>query len=104
MMELPTVPTVVLVVWVQSSSFMLTMLPWKGAVSLMVLPKVGSAFSLRYLILMTLEGLFRSPDALRPLILCNCDCKLFTSAICRGLHWYTMRCNHFHRVVSHLGK
>ena len=26
--------------------------------------------------------------------LCNCDCKLLTSAICRGLHWYTMRCIH----------
>ena len=41
----------------------------------------------------------RSPDALRPLTLCkltlcNCDCKLLTSAICRGLHWYTMRCIH----------
>ena len=36
----------------------------------------------------------RSPDALRPLTLCNCDCKLVTSAICRGLHWYTVRCIH----------
>ena len=26
--------------------------------------------------------------------LCNCDCKILTSAICRGLHWYTMRCIH----------
>ena len=38
--------------------------------------------------------IIRSPDALRPLTLCNCDCKLLTSAICRGLHWYTMRCIH----------
>ena len=38
--------------------------------------------------------IIRSPDALRPLTLCNCDCKLITSAICRGLHWYTMRCIH----------
>ena len=29
-----------------------------------------------------------------PLTLCNCDCELLTSAICRGLHWYTMRCIH----------
>ena len=36
----------------------------------------------------------RSPDAHRPLTLCNCDCKLLTSAVCRGLHWYTMRCVH----------
>ena len=34
----------------------------------------------------------RSREALRPLTLCNCDCKLLTTAICRGLHWYTMRC------------
>ena len=41
-----------------------------------------------------LGRIIRSPDALRPLTLCNCDCKLLTSAICRGLHWYTMRCIH----------
>ena len=44
--------------------------------------------------------IIRSPDAFRPLTLCNCDCKLLTSAICRGLHWYTMRCIH----PSHLLK
>ena len=38
--------------------------------------------------------IFRSPDALRPLTLCNRDRKLLTSAVCRGLHWYTMRCIH----------
>ena len=38
--------------------------------------------------------IIRSPDALRPLTLCNCDCILLTSAICRGLHWYSMRCIH----------
>ena len=36
----------------------------------------------------------RSPEALRPLTLCNCDYKILTTAICRGLHWYTMRCIH----------
>ena len=36
----------------------------------------------------------RSPDALRPLTLCNFDCKILTTAICRGLQWYTMRCTH----------
>ena len=30
--------------------------------------------------------IIRSPDALRP-TLCNCDCKILASAICRGLHW-----------------
>ena len=38
--------------------------------------------------------IIRSPDALRPLTLCNCDCNLPTSAICRGFRWYTMRCIH----------
>ena len=36
----------------------------------------------------------RSPKALRPLTLCNCDCKILTTAICRALHWYTVRCIH----------
>ena len=36
----------------------------------------------------------RSPDALRPLTLCNCDCKILTTAICRGFQWHTMRCIH----------
>ena len=36
--------------------------------------------------------IIRSPDALRPLTLCNCDCKLPTTANCRGLQRYTMRC------------
>ena len=34
----------------------------------------------------------RSSEDLRPSTLCNCDCKILTPAICRGLHWYTMRC------------
>ena len=47
--------------------------------------------------------IIRSPDALRPLTLCNCNCKLLIFAvncklliyaICRGLHWNTMRCIH----------
>ena len=38
----------------------------------------------------------RSPDALRPLTLCNCDWKILITAICRGLQWYTMRCIHPH--------
>ena len=41
-----------------------------------------------------LGRIIRSLDALRPLTLCNCDCKLLTSATSRGLHWYTMRCIH----------
>ena len=29
-----------------------------------------------------------------PRRLCNCDSKKLTTAICWGLHWYTMRCIH----------
>ena len=36
----------------------------------------------------------RLPDTLRSLTLCNCDCKILTTAICRGLQWYTMRFIH----------
>ena len=36
----------------------------------------------------------RSPDALRPLTLCNCDCKIITTATCFGMHRYSTRCIH----------
>ena len=36
----------------------------------------------------------RSPDAFRPLTLCNCDCEFFTTATCFGLHRYSIRCIH----------
>ena len=38
--------------------------------------------------------IIRSLEALRPLTLCNFGCKILTTAICRGLQWYTMRCIH----------
>ena len=43
----------------------------------------------------------RSPDALRPLTLCNCDCKMITTAICFGLQRYTIICMHLaQRCIS----
>ena len=46
--------------------------------------------------------IIRSPDALRPLIVCNFDRKLLTSATCRGFHSYTMRCiHHSHLFQAH---
>ena len=39
-------------------------------------------------------GIVISPEALRPLTLCNCDCKILTTTICRFLHWYTRWCFH----------
>ena len=38
--------------------------------------------------------IIRSLEAVLQLTLSNCDCKILTTAICRGLHWYTMRCIH----------
>ena len=46
--------------------------------------------------------ILRSPDAIRPLTECTCDCKLLTSAICRGLHWYSAFIPH--RDASPQGK
>ena len=36
----------------------------------------------------------RSPDALRPLTSCNCDCKIITTEICFGLHGCSTWCIH----------
>ena len=40
------------------------------------------------------ELIVRPPDALHPLTLCNCDCNIITTAICFGLHRYSIRCTH----------
>ena len=42
----------------------------------------------------------RSHDVLCALMLCNCDYKLLTSAICRGLHWYTMRWHNIFEIET----
>ena len=90
LMEFPAVSTDVLVALVQRSSFMLIKprnIPDCFAESRTVfIPKTSDTDDIGRII--------RSLDALRPLTLCNCVCKLLTSAICRGLHWYTMRCIH----------
>ena len=57
-MEILTVPTDVLVVWVRSSSLMLIELSWKEVLFLIVLLKVGRSLSPRPLALMTMEGSF----------------------------------------------
>ena len=36
----------------------------------------------------------RSPDALHLFTLCNCDCKIITTAICFGPHKHSTRCIH----------
>ena len=41
------------------------------------------------------QGLWsRTPEALRPLTLCNCDCKVVTSAMCAGLRKCSVECIH----------
>ena len=36
----------------------------------------------------------RSHEALRPLTLCSCDCKVVTAAMCSGLRRYSIECVH----------
>ena len=88
------VPTDVPGVWARSSSLMLTGLSWKEVPFQIILLKVELSLSPKSSDIDDNGRIIRSPDALRPLTLCNCDCKLLTSAICRGLHWYTMSCIH----------
>ena len=38
--------------------------------------------------------LIRTPEALRPLTLCNCDCEVITSALCAGQRKYSIGCVH----------
>ena len=93
-MEFHVASTDVLVALVRSSSFMLIVPCWREVLfpdcfaegRAVSIPKTTDTDDLGRII--------RSPDALRPLTLCNCDCKLLTSAVCRGLHWYTIRCVH----------
>ena len=38
--------------------------------------------------------LIRAPDALRPLTVCSCDCKILTPAVCAGFPRYSQECIH----------
>ena len=91
LMEFPTAFTDVLVAWVRSSSFMLMKLYWREVPFLDCFAESRTIFIPKSSDIDDNGRIIRSPDALRPLTLCNYDCKLLTSAICRGLHWYTMR-------------
>ena len=81
--------------FVSTLSLMMTVIPWKTFAEsrTVCIPKTSDIDDNGRIV--------RSPDGLRPLTLCNCDSKLLTSAICRGLHWHTMRCIHpSHRCIS----
>ena len=62
---------------------------WRVALSLRYLPRAELCAFPSPPTLTTMEG---SLEALRPLTLGNC--KILTTAICGGLHWYAMRCVH----------
>ena len=79
---------------VRSSSFVLIKPYWREVVFLIVFAESRTVFIPKTSDTGNLGKIIRSPDALRPLTLCNCDCKVLTSAICRGLHWYTLLCIH----------
>ena len=80
--------------WAPSSFSTLMSVCWKEVLFLIVLPKCRTVFIPKTSDIVDNGRIIRSPDALRPLTLCNCDCKLLTSAICQGLRWYTIRCIH----------
>ena len=84
----------VLVALVRSSSSVLVEPCWRDEIFPIVLVESGTVFIPKTSDTDVLGRIIRSPDALRPLTLCNCDCKRVTSAFCRGLHWYTMQCIH----------
>ena len=67
---------------------------WRVVLFLRNLPKVRAVFIPKSSDVDNDGRIVRSPDALRPLTLCNFDCKILTTAISRGLRWYTMRCVH----------
>ena len=65
--------------WAHSSYLTLTSFCWKKVPFQNISLEVGRSLSPR-----PLTRISRYPEALRPLTQCNCDCKLLTSAICRG--------------------
>ena len=91
--EFPAVSTGVLVAWVRSSSLMRFELSWKEVLFLMGFAD-SRIFTPRPLTSMTREGLFDHQSHFGLLKLCNCDCKLVTSAICQSLTGTPLRCIH----------
>ena len=83
--------TGVLVVWVRTFSLMLTKLCWKGALSLIIFAESRTVFVPKTSHVVDHGRIIRSLTHFSPLTV---TAKLLTSAICRGLHWYTMRCIH----------
>ena len=90
----PTVSTDVLVALVRSSSIVIFKPFWREVLFPDCFAENGTVLGIKTSDTDDHGRVIRSPDAHLPLTLCNCDCKLLTSAICRGLHWYTMQCIH----------
>ena len=80
--------------WVRRFCSTHTTMCWRVVLSLRFLTKSRTVFVPKSSDVDNNGRIVRSPEALRPLTLCNCDCKILTTAICRGLHWCTMRCIH----------
>ena len=57
-----------------------------GARRTVFIPKTGEVSAQGLLI--------RWPESLRPLTLCNCECKILTAAMCSGLRRYSVECVH----------
>ena len=99
-MEFRTAFTDVREVWVRGFCFVHTNMCW----TVVLLPELFAEIRTVFVpISSDVDNngwIIRSPEALRPLTLCKCDCKILTTATCRGLHWYTMRCIHPRKGVS----
>ena len=80
--------------WAPTSFSTRTNIWWKGEPFLNIFAMSRTVFFPKSLDIDDNERINRSPETLRPLTLWNCDSKLLTSAMCRGLHWYTVRCIH----------
>ena len=93
-MEFHMAPTGVPGDWASSSFLTHTGICWKEVPFQNISLKAGRCFIPKTSDIDDNGKIIRFLDALRPLTLCNCDCKLLTSAICRGLRWYTTRCIH----------
>ena len=98
--------TDVLVALDSNSSFVLFKPYWREVVFLIILMKVGLSLIPKTPDTDDLGRIIRSPDALRPLTWCNCDCKLHTSPLCEVGAFIGTLCNAFtrHRDASPPGR
>ena len=88
LMEFRTAFTDVREDWVRKFCLTCIIMCWKVVLFLRSLRKVEQSLSQRPQTSTTMEGLLDHHTHFAHWH-CNCECKLLTTAICRGLHWYS---------------